>query len=74
MVILMKKEIKSFLFFFILFVILIVMYHKYIGEFHSLKKAYSWDQIIESLPSTIILAIIIALLLLYDTKSDRNDE
>ncbi len=68
-----KRNILTFIFAFITCFVLKTIGNKFIGGAYSLEKAYSWDKIIDELPSMLLLSVYCGVLLTIAAHQDRKN-
>ncbi len=68
-----KKNILTFIVFFMIFFISKIVRNKFFGGAYSASRAYSWDRIVDELPLNFQLAVFYGILLTILVNKERNE-
>ena len=66
------KHVKVWIISFVLFLGFKIIFNRYVGSFYLLYGPIKWDEIMEELPTSIIMSIITASLLTYAYSQDHK--
>lgn len=68
----MRKQLIVWVIAFISTFAIIITYNKFLGGMLSASRAYSWEKIIDNLPVTIFLSVVMSFAIVYWYNQDRK--